>query len=561
MKLNNQYFFTLREDVKDEDSISGNLLCKAGFIKKTSAGIYMMLPLGLMVENKIEAIIRKNMNETGAQEVKMPALIAQEYYEKSGRLENFGSSIYKLKDRSSKAFTLGPTHEELFAVAAKMMIRSYKNMPFNLYQFQSKYRDEPRARFGLIRVKEFVMKDAYSFDTDEKGLDVAYQKMFDAYKKSFDEIGIDYRIVKADTGVMGGLLSEEFQAITPIGEDTIVYCDHCDYATNIEIAKCDYSEVIDEVPNGTLELVFTPEAGTIEEVCRYLKKDEKCFVKTLIYRLDGKPYGVMVRGDKEVSETKLAKSIGAFEVELADFATVEEVTGSKVGFAGPIGLKCPIIMDEEISHMADYITGANQTDHHYLNVNNSDFKPEIIADIRLIKADDLCPHCHKPLSFTKGIEVGNTFKLGTKYSKALDLTYLSKENKNEYVWMGSYGIGIGRCMAALVEQNHDENGIIWPKNVAPFEVAIVVIATKDELQMKAAEELYDRLTEKGIDVLLDDRNERPGVKFNDMELIGIPLRITVGKKISEGIVEIKERRTGQTEEISIDQVIEYLENK
>ena len=561
MKLNNQYFFTLREDVKDEDSISGNLLCKAGFIKKTSAGIYMMLPLGLMVENKIEAIIRKNMNETGAQEVKMPALIAQEYYEKSGRLENFGSSIYKLKDRSSKAFTLGPTHEVLFAVAAKMMIRSYKNMPFNLYQFQSKYRDEPRARFGLIRVKEFVMKDAYSFDTDEKGLDVAYQKMFDAYKKSFDEIGIDYRIVKADTGVMGGLLSEEFQAITPIGEDTIVYCDHCDYATNIEIAKCDYSEVIDEVPNGTLELVFTPEAGTIEEVCRYLKKDEKCFVKTLIYRLDGKPYGVMVRGDKEVSETKLAKSIGAFEVELADFATVEEVTGSKVGFAGPIGLKCPIIMDEEISHMADYITGANQTDHHYLNVNNSDFKPEIIADIRLIKADDLCPHCHKPLSFTKGIEVGNTFKLGTKYSKALDLTYLSKENKNEYVWMGSYGIGIGRCMAALVEQNHDENGIIWPKNVAPFEVAIVVIATKDELQMKAAEELYDRLTEKGIDVLLDDRNERPGVKFNDMELIGIPLRITVGKKISEGIVEIKERRTGQTEEISIDQVIEYLENK
>lgn len=561
MKLNNQYFFTLREDVKDEDSISGNLLCKAGFIRKTSAGIYMMLPLGLMVQNKIEAIIRKHMNETGAQEVKMPALIAQEYYEKSGRLENFGNSIYKLKDRSNKAFTLGPTHEELFAVAAKMMIRSYKNMPFNLYQFQSKYRDEPRARFGLIRVKEFVMKDAYSFDTDEKGLDVAYQKMFDAYKKSFDEIGIDYRIVKADTGVMGGLLSEEFQAIAPIGEDTIVYCDHCDYATNIEIAKCDYSEVIDEVPNGTLELVFTPEAGTIEEVCHYLKKDEKCFVKTLIYRLDGKPYGVMVRGDKEVSETKLAKSIGAFEVELADFATVEEVTGAKVGFAGPIGLKCPIIMDEEISHMADYITGANQTDHHYLNVNNSDFKPEIIADIRLIKADDLCPHCHKPLSFTKGIEVGNTFKLGTKYSKALDLTYLSKENKNEYVWMGSYGIGIGRCMAALVEQNHDENGIIWPKNIAPFEVAIVVISTKDELQMKTAEELYDKLTKKGIDVLLDDRNERPGVKFNDMELIGIPLRITVGKKIGEGIVEIKERRNGQTEEISIDQVIEYLENK
>ena len=558
MRLSDKYFFTLREDVKDEDSLSGNLLCKAGYIKKTSAGIYMMLPLGLKVEEKIEAIIRKNMNETGAQEVKMPALIAQEYYEKSGRLENFGKSIYKLRDRSNKAFTLGPTHEELFAVAAKMMIKSYKNMPFNLYQIQSKYRDEPRARFGLIRVKEFVMKDAYSFDKDEAGLDVSYKKMFEAYKRSFDEMGIDYRIVKADTGVMGGLLSEEFQAITPIGEDTIVYCDKCHHATNLEIAKSLKDTTPSTEEHLAKELVHTPKAGTIKEVCDYLKKDEKAFVKTLIYRADDKVYGVMLRGDKEVSETKLAKALKANEIELADFACVEEVTNAKVGFAGPIALKCPIVMDEEILSMANYITGANKTDYHYINVNNEDFKADIIADITLIKEGDLCPYCHEPLKFTKGIEVGNTFKLGTKYSKALDLTYLNKDNQTEYVWMGSYGIGIGRCMAALVEQNHDENGIIWPLSVAPYKAAIVLISSKDEVQTKAAEERYDLLKNNGIETILDDREERPGVKFKDMDLIGIPYRITIGKKINEGLYELKDRRSGEVKELNKNELLDLL---
>lgn len=560
MKLKNSYFFTLREDVKDEDSISGNLLVKAGFIKKTSAGVYMMLPLGLMVQQKIEAIIRRNMNETGAQEVRMPALIAQEYYEKSGRLANFGSSLYRLKDRAGKNYTLGPTHEELFAVASKMMIKSYKNMPFNLYQFQTKYRDEPRARFGLIRVKEFVMKDAYSFDNDQAGMDISYKKMFDAYVKSFDEIGIDYRIVKADTGVMGGLLSEEFQAITPIGEDTVVYCDDCGYTSNIEIAEAKVIDTPTTLEYLEKQLVHTPNAGTIEDVCNYLNQPSSKFVKTLIYLCDGKPYAVMVRGDKEVSETKISKLTHAFEVVLADARTVEEVTSAKVGFAGPIDIKCPIIMDNEVSTMSNYIVGANKTDYHYINVNNADFKPEFIADVRLITVGDVCPVCGKPIKFTKGIEIGNTFKLGTKYSKALDLTYLNKENKNDYVWMGSYGIGIGRCMAALVEQNHDEKGIIWPLSVAPFKVAIVTISNKDETQVKVAEEMYNTLTKSNIDVLLDDRDERPGVKFNDMELIGIPYRITVGRKISEGLVELKKRDSQEVLEISVEDAINLIKN-
>ena len=558
MKLKDSYFFTLREDVKDEDSVSGNLLVKAGFIKKTSAGVYMMLPLGLKVEQKIEAIVRRHINETGAQEVRMPALILQDYYEKSGRLANFGPSLYRLKDRTGKDFALGPTHEELFVLAAKNMIRSYKNMPFSLHQFQTKFRDEPRARFGLIRVKEFVMSDGYSFDTNEANMDIAYNKYFEAYKKSFDEIGINYRIVKADTGVMGGLLSEEFQAITPIGEDTVVYCDECGYTSNLEIAECKEQDEPTTLELKAKELVHTPNAKTIEEVCDYLGQPAHKFIKTLIYVCDGKPYAVLVRGDKEVSETKLQKLLKVNEVTLADPAVVTEVTNAKVGFAGPIDIKCPIIVDLEASHMHNFVVGANQTDYHYINVNQSDFKADYIADVRQVKDGDICPVCGKPLKFAKGIEVGNTFKLGTHYSEALDLTYLNKDNKSEYVWMGCYGIGIGRCMAAIVEQNHDDKGIIWPENIAPYRVAIVNISNKDEVQVEVANKLHDALAAKGIDVLLDNRDERPGVKFNDMELIGIPHRITVGKKAKDGIVELKHRNSDEILELTIDEAIKYF---
>ena len=557
MKLKNAYFYTLREDARDEDSISGNLLVKAGYIKKTSAGIYMMLPLGLRVQNKIEEIIRRNMNETGAQEVKMPALIAAEYYEDSGRMKGFGPSIFKLKDRNGKDMVLGPTHEELFAYAAKSMIKSYKNMPINLYQFQTKYRDEPRARFGLVRVKEFVMKDAYSFDADEKGLDESYQKMFNAYKKSFDEMGIDYRIVRADTGIMGGLLSEEFQAIAPLGEDTLIYCDDCDYSSNIEVGKTvrpakEYKEEPKEK-----ELVETPHQETIEEVAKYLNIDMADTVKALLMNVDGELVIFFINGERELNETKVLKLLGGTELNFADDELIA-TSNAVPGYCGPIDLNCKVVIDEEVLEMRNFCCGANKKGYHYINVNPSDIRYDIVGDIVNTKQGDLCPKCGKPLNFTKGIEIGNTFKLGTKYAKAMDLQFADVDNKLQDVWMGSYGIGLGRTMAAIVEQSHDDKGIIWPDNIAPYKVIILIMSTKDETQVEVANKLYDKLNSLGIECMLDDRDERPGVKFNDSELIGIPYRITVGKKASEGIFEFKERKSDEVLELNEDQIIEKL---
>ena len=557
MKLKNAYFYTLREDARDEDSVSGNLLVKAGYIKKTSAGVYMMLPLGLRVQNKIEEIIRKYMNEAGAQEVKMPALIAAEYYEESGRMKGFGPSIFKLKDRNNKDMVLGPTHEELFAYAAKSHIKSYKNMPFNLYQFQTKYRDEPRARFGLVRVKEFVMKDAYSFDADEKGLDESYRKMFEAYKKSFDEMGINYRIVKADTGVMGGLLSEEFQAIAPLGEDTLVYCDECGYSSNLEVGKVvrtakTYTEDIKEK-----QLVETPHCESIEDVAKYLKIDMADTVKALLMNVDGEFVVFFINGERELNESKVLKLLGGSELNFADDELIA-TSNAVPGYCGPIDLNCKVVIDEEVLEMRNFCCGSNRKGYHYINVNPSDIKYDIVGDITNTKQGDLCPVCGKPLNFTKGIEIGNTFKLGTKYSKAMDLQYADEENKLQDVWMGSYGIGLGRTMAAIVEQCHDDKGIIWPENIAPYKAIILIMSSKDETQCTIANDLYRKLNELGIECILDDRDERPGVKFNDSELIGIPYRITVGKKAGEGILEFKKRDAQQPEELSIEEVIERL---
>ena len=554
MKLKSSFFYTLREDVRDEDSLSGNLLVKAGYIKKTSAGVYMMLPLGLRVQNKIENIIRKYMNEAGAQEVKMPALIAAEYYEDSGRMKGFGPSIFKLKDRSGKDMVLGPTHEELFAFAAKNKIRSYKDLPFNLYQFQTKYRDEPRARFGLVRVKEFVMKDAYSFDTDEKGLDVSYQKMFDAYKKSFDEMGINYRIVKADTGVMGGLLSEEFQAIAPLGEDTVVYCDYCSYSSNLEVGETirpvrEYTEDKKEK-----ELVETPHCETIEDVAKFLKKDMADTVKALIMNVDGELVIFFINGERDLNESKVLKLLKGNELNFADDELIA-TSNAVPGYCGPIDLNCKVVIDKEVLEMRNFVCGANQKGYHYINVNPEDIKYDLVGDIVNTKDGDLCPLCGKPLKFTKGIEVGNTFKLGTKYSKAMNLQYADEENKLQDVWMGSYGIGIGRTMAAIVEQSHDDKGIVWPDNIAPYKYIILLMNSKDETQIKVANDLYDKFNELGEEVILDDRDERPGVKFNDAELIGIPYRITVGKKAGEGIVEFKHRTDEKAQEITIDELL------
>lgn len=557
MKLKNSFFYTLRENVKDEDSISSNLLVRAGMIKKSSAGVYMLLPLGYKVIENIEKIIKEEMDNTQAQQLQMPALISEDVYVQSGRRDNFGNSMFSLKDRFNKPFVLGPTHEELFALAAAMKIRSYKDMPFSLYQIQTKFRDEPRPRYGLIRVREFMMKDAYTFDVDEAGLDIAYKKQFDAYVNIFNRLKLDYRIVKADTGVMGGLLSEEFQAVSAIGEDVLVLCDSCDYASNLEVSKCINPKVEKEEAK-ELRMIETPNAKTIEEVANFLQQDANSFVKTLIYLVDNHPYAIMVRGNREVNETKVRKLLGANEVELAPANIVEEVTGAVVGFAGPIGIKCPIIMDEEVSMMSNFITGANKTNYHYINVNTQDFEAAYTADIRQIQENDICPICGGKIHFKHGIEIGNTFKLGTKYSKALNLEYLDANNKLNPVWMGSYGIGLGRCMAAIVEQNNDKDGLIWPLSIAPYKLAIVVISSKDEVQMQLAEKIYDHFQAKGIDVLLDDRDERPGVKFKDMDLIGIPYRITIGKKAPEGIVEFKSRRSENKEELTVDELFDKM---
>lgn len=553
MRLSENFFYTFREDVKDEETVSGNLLVKSGMVKKIGNGIYMYMPLGLKVLKNIENIIREEMNKAGANELLMPNLLPEDVYISSGRRDNFGDSMFSLKDRYNRSLVLGPTHEEFFVEAAKMKVKSYKDLPFNLYQIGNKYRDEPRPRFGLIRVREFFMKDAYSFDTDLDGLDKSYRKMFEAYKKIFDRIGIDYRIVTADTGVMGGLLSEEFQAVTDIGEDILVLCD-CGYASNIEVSECVINKEKAEEPK-VRELVHTPNAKTIEEVSNLLEEDKDKFVKTLIYKIDDTLYACLVSGDREINETKLRKLVGGTKIELASFEEVEKVTNAKVGFAGPIDLDIKIVIDNDILYKYNYIVGANKTDYHYKNVNTSDFKYDYIGDIKNVKEFDACPKCGKKLYFKNGIEIGNTFKLGTKYSKALDLNYLDENNTLKPVVMGCYGIGLGRIMASVVEQKNDEHGIIWPVNIAPFKVSIVLIDKEDDLQKSIANALYNNLMNKQIDTILDDRDLRAGVKFNDMDLIGIPYRITVGKKAKDNLVELKIRETNQVFDVHVNDIV------
>ncbi len=561
MKLSNQFFYTLREDAKDEETRSGNYLVRSGMIKKVGTGIYLFMPLGLRVMKKIENIIRDEMNQAGASELLMPSLIPEDYYIQSGRKEVFGHDMFSLKDRYDRGYVLGPTHEELFVYAAKEMIHSYKDMPFNIYQIANKYRDEPRPRFGLIRTREFTMKDAYSFDIDDDACDVSYQKMFRAYQNIFDRVGLNYKIVKAGTGAMGGNLSEEFQAVVEIGEDTLVLCPNCDYASNLEVSACIVDETESYEEEKEMELVHTPNAGTIEEIADFLKEDKSHFVKTLIYKIDGKFYACLIPGDRDLNEEKLKGLLHAKEAELATPEEVETITKAKVGFAGPVGISIPIVMDHHVQMMKNFIVGANRSDYHYKNVNLKDFKVKKMGDIINVQEGDLCPKCGAKLTFKKGIECGNTFKLGTKYSTSLGLNYLDQHNQLKPVVMGCYGIGLARIMTSIAEQRADDMGIAWPVPIAPFEIALVVIQPKDEVQKKIADQLYQTIESMGFEVIYDDRNERPGVKFKDMELIGIPVQVTVGKKAGEGMIEIK-KRGGEKEEITIDllneKVIEYL---
>ena len=555
MKLSESFFYTLREDKNDEESVSGNLLVRSGMIKKNSNGIYMIMPLGYKVIENIKKIIKEEMDKTGANELLMPSLIPEDVYIESGRRNVFGDDMFSLKDRYNRRYALGPTHEELFVDAAKSKIKSYKDMPFNIYQIATKYRDEPRPRLGLIRVREFIMKDAYSFDTDLDNLDKSYKKMYDAYNKIFSRVGLDYRIVRADTGAMGGLLSEEFQAITNIGEDTLVMCSNCDFASNIEICECITQDTCNELKKEK-QIVETPNIKTIEEVSNYLNIDKSKCVKTLIYKFNNDFIACMIRGDREINELKLQKYLMTNEVLLAQDDEINKF--SVKGYVGPENLNIKIIVDKEVSLMKNFVVGANKENYQYINFNLDDIKEYEVVDIRNISVDDLCPKCHNKLIFKKGIEVGNTFKLGTKYSEKLNLVYLDKENKRQNVYMGCYGIGVGRIMASVVEQNNDENGIIWPYSIAPYKVCIVVVNPKDELQIESADKIYQILKNNNIDTLIDDRNERIGIKFNDMDLIGIPYRVVVGKNINDNKIEIKRRDNANTEIINVDEIINKI---
>ena len=556
MKLKNNYFYTIREDIKDEEAISGKLLVRSGMIKKSSAGVYMYLPIGYKVLKNIESIIREELNKEGLLELSMPTLIPREIYAQTGRTDSFGSSVFSLKDRFNRDYILGPTHEELFTIASLSCIKSYKDMPYSLYQFQTKFRDEPRPRYGLIRVREFVMKDAYSFDKDLDGLDKSYEKIFNAYKRIFDRIGINYKIVRADTGVMGGLLSEEFQALTEIGEDTLVLCDKCDFASNIEVTK----HIVNENSNKeekNIELIETKSKETIEDVCNFLNIDIRDSVKALLMNVDESLVIFFVRGDRELNEVKALKALNAKEISFANDELIA-TSNAVPGYTGPVGLNAKVVIDEEVLKMKNFCCGANKEGYHYINANVKDINYDIVADIVNVKEGDICPNCGGKLYFKKGIEIGNTFKLGTKYSEALGLNYSDEFNKLKPVVMGSYGIGLGRCMAAVVEQHNDDKGIIWPDAIAPFKTSIVIVNTKDEIQNTVANDLYDELMKNNIDTILDDRNERLGVKLNDMDLIGVPYRIVVGKRASEGIVELKRRDNDEILEINVSKILEYI---
>lgn len=559
MKLSNSYFYTLREKPKDEESLSGNLLVRSGMIKKVGAGIYMYLPLGYKVLDKIMKIVKEEMDRAGAEELLMPSLIPSEYYEKCGRVEAFGDDMFNLHDRYNKSLVLGPTHEELFTIAAKAMVKSYKNLHFTIYQQANKFRDEPRPRYGLIRVREFIMKDAYSFDKDEEGLDQSYQAMKNAYNNIYNRLGVNYKIVRADNGAMGGTLSEEYQALTDIGEDVLVLCPKCNYASNLEIAETVSSLTSTEEPQ-KLTMVSTPEQKTIADVCNYLHLDVTKSIKALLMDVNNELVAFFIRGDRELCENKICKLLNVKEIKFADDNLIAQ-SNAVAGYTGPIKLNCKVVIDNEVLKMKNFCCGANREGYHYINANITDIRYDIVGDITNVQEGDLCPCCGEKLAFKKGIEIGNLFKLGTKYAQKLGLTYLDENNQEQIVTMGSYGIGPGRILASIAEQQNDENGLIFPMNIAPYQVAIIQTDMNNPNQTKIANMLYEELLKNKIDVVYDDREERPGVKFKDIDLIGVPLRITVGKRINENKVELKERKTNIQEDYLISEIVSKIIKK
>ena len=551
---------TLKEIPSEAEVPSHQLMFRAGMIRKLTSGIYSYMPLGLRSIRKVEQIIREEMNRAGAIEVLLPFVQPAELWQESHRWEEYGKELVRFKDRHNRDCCLGPTHEEVITDLARKEIRSYRQMPLNLYQIQTKFRDEIRPRFGVMRAREFIMKDAYSFDVDEKGTDESYQKMVEAYTRIFTRCGLRFRAVEAETGLIGGTFSHEFMVLAETGEETIVSCTHCSYAANIEKAEFRRSQKLSkpgEIHSKPLQKILTPEKRTVEEVTQFLHVLPQDLVKTLIFETEKGPIAALVRGDHEISEKKLQALWRVENLQLAEEATVEKITHAPKGFAGPLGLSIPMVADLDIQEMVNFVTGANEKDTHLLHVNNNrDFKVDQFSDIRKFSLGDRCPLCGEETRTDKGIEVGHTFKLGTKYSKAMGATYLDDQGKEKEVVMGCYGIGVGRTVAAGIEQSYDQNGIIFPMPIAPFQVLILPVNTKMDLLREAAEQVYQDLTEKEVEVLLDDREESPGVKFKDADLIGIPLRLTLGEKnLKKGLVEIKKRRTGEILLVKKEEVV------
>lgn len=559
------YAPTLREVPSDADVVSQQLMLRAGFMRKTANGLYSFLPLGWRSIKKIEAIVREEMDRASAQEIMMPILQPAEIWKESGRWNAYGAEMMRINDRHDNEFCLGPTHEEMITTLVKNEINSYRQLPVNLYQIQSKFRDERRPRYGLMRSREFIMKDAYSFDVDEAGLDESYKSMYDAYIRIFTRCGLTFRPVEADSGAIGGSGTHEFMAIAEAGEADIVYCTKCDYAANIEIGKPGIMKQ-DKEALQELSVVDTPNASTIEAVAEMLNLPLHKTIKAVVFSIDGKVVLAIVRGDHEVNEVAVQHAVlGSVEPEMATPEELEKV-GLTAGFISPIGLKqtedFAIVVDESVMETYNVCGGANKKDAHYVNINpKRDFNVEdiIIAPIRLITKDDVCPKCGGALEHAKGIEVGQVFKLGTKYSEALQATFLDQNGRPNPMIMGCYGIGVSRTLAAAIEQYHDENGIIWPRSIAPFEAVIVPINAKDEALMSTSQTIYTALQNAGVDVLLDDRKDRAGVKFKDADLIGYPLRITVSKNTLENNeVEIQIRKSGEALPCAIDSVADKV---
>ena len=547
-----QYFLpTLKEIPTEAEVLSHQLMLRAGMIRKLTSGVYSYLPSGLRSIKKVELIIREEMNRAGAIEVLLPFVQPAEIWQESHRWEEYGKELARFKDRHNRDCCLGPTHEEVMTDIARKEIRSYRQMPLNLYQIQTKFRDEIRPRFGVMRAREFIMKDAYTFDIDDKGLDESYLKMVDAYTRIFKRCGLKFKMVEAESGVIGGSYSHEFMVLAETGEETIVSCTHCSYAANIEKAEFKRAEIkgntLQKDLFKPLQKVLTPDQRTVEEVTQFLHVLPQDLVKTLIFETDQGCVAALVRGDHEISEKKLKAILAVENLQLAREETVEEITHAPKGFAGPIGLSIPMIADLDIQNMVNFVTGANEKDAHLIHVNlDRDFRVDQFVNIRKFILGDRCPLCGGETRTDKGIEVGHTFKLGTKYSKGMGATYLDDQGKEKEIVMGSYGIGLGRTVAAAIEQYYDQNGIIFPMPIAPFQVLILPVNIKIDLLRETAEQLYQGLSEKGVEVLYDDREETPGVKFKDADLIGIPLRITLGEKnLKKGLVEIKKRKTGE----------------